>query len=121
MKKRFYKHKILLDENVHYKTYFPVLNSFFDVKHITEDYHKVGLSDLQIYKYALSLKRIIVTFNIKDFHELALTSKKIGVVGISSNMPVEVIDKKLTAFFKKASKNSLLGKLTSVTKEIEVE
>src|SRR5437879_5707814 len=99
MTKRFYKHKLLLDENVHYRAYFPVLNSLFDVKHITEDYHQIGLSDPQVFKYAIHLGRIIVTFNIKDFQELVKTSNQIGVVGISPNSPITVIDKKLTAFF----------------------
>ena len=68
MTKRFYKHKILLDENVHYRAYFPTLNSLFDVKHITEDYHQAGLENPDVYKYAIKLGRIIVTFNIKDFN-----------------------------------------------------
>lgn len=120
MAKRFFKHKILLDENVYYRAYFPILNSLFDVKHITEDYHQVGLKDPQVYKYAVSLERMIITFNIKDFRELATTSKKIGVVGISSNMPANVIDKKLTTLFRKATHKSLLGKLTTITGEIEI-
>lgn len=120
MTKRFYKHKILLDENVHYRAYFPILNSLFDIKHITEDYHQVGLDDPEVYKYAINVGRIIVTFNIKDFSELALTSKETGVVGISSHLPVELIDKKLTALFRRATRKSLLGKLTTVTGESEV-
>src|SRR3989344_21750 len=98
MTKRFFKHKMLLDEDVHYRFYFPKLNSLFDVKHITEDYSQVGLQDPQVYKFAAKEGRILVTFNTKDFRELALTSKKIGVVGILSNLPVDTLDKKLTAF-----------------------
>lgn len=117
MTKRFYKHKILLDENVHYRSYFPTLNKLFDVKHITEDYNQIALKDPDVYKYAVKEERILVTFNIKDFRELAKTSKKIGVIGISSNMPLNIIDKRLTAFFRKASEKSLLGKLTTITGE----
>lgn len=120
MTKRFYKHKILLDENVHYRAYFPILNSLFNVKHITEDYHQVGLDDPAVYKYAINVGRIIVTFNVKDFDELALTSKETGVVGISFHMSVEVIDKKLTALFRRAMRKSLLGKLTIITGETKV-
>lgn len=117
MTKRFFKYKILLDENVYYRAYFPSFNSLFDVKHITEDYNQVGLKDPQVYKYAVNLERILITFNIKDFRELAITSKKIGVVGVSSNLPADVIDKKLTALFRKATTKSLLGKLTTITGE----
>lgn len=115
--KHFHKHKILLDENVHYRAYFPLFNSLFDVKHLTEDYHKAGLPDVQVFKYAIKLGRIILTFNIKDFQDLVQTSKKTGVVGISSNLPIEIIDKKLAAFFRKKSPKSLLGKLTTVSGE----
>jgi hypothetical protein len=120
MTKRFYKHKILLDENVQYRAYFPTLNSLFDVKHLTEDYNKAGLPDPQVYKLAVKEGRILVTFNIKDFEAFAVSSNKIGVVGISSNLPVDIIDKKLTSFFRKASQKSLLGKLTVHTGETEI-
>ena len=119
MAKRFYKHKILLDEDVHYRFYFPTLNSLFDVKHITEDYNQVGLKDPQVYKFAVKEERILVTFNTKDFRELVKTGRKIGVIGVSSNLPIETIDKKLTAFFRKATKRSLVGKLTTLTGETE--
>ncbi len=119
MAKRFYKHKLLLDENVHYRSYFPILNSLFNLKHITENFHEVGLSDPQIFKFAIATGRIIITFNFKDFEELVKTSNKTGVIGISSNLPVEIIDKKLTVLFRKASIKSLLGKLTIVSGESE--
>ena len=119
MTKRFFKHKILLDEDVHYRSYLPTLNSLFDVKHITEDYNQVGLKDLQVYRFAVKERRILVTFNTKDFRELALISRKIGVVGVSSNLPIDIIDKKLTALFRKATQKSLLGKLTVITGETE--
>lgn len=119
MTKRFFKHKILLDEDVHYRFYLPKLNSLFDVKHITEDYNQAGLQDPQVYKFALKKGRILVTFNTKDFRELALTSKKIGVVGVSSNLPIDIIDKKLTSLFRRATQKSLLGKLTVITGETE--
>lgn len=120
MTKRFFKHKILLDEDVHYRDYFPTLNSLFDVKHITQDYNQIGLKDPQVYKFATKEGRILVTFNTKDFRELATTSNKIGVIGISANLAIDVIDKKLTALFRKATEKSLLGKLTTLTGETEI-
>jgi len=120
MTKRFYKHKLLLDENVHYRSNFPILNNLFDVKHITEDYHQIGLSDSEVYQYAAKLERIVVTFNIKDFLGLAKMSQDTGVIGISSTLPLEQIDKKLSALLRKSSKRSLLGKLTTLTGETEI-
>ena len=43
MATRFYKHKLLLDENMPRRTYFPSLNARFDVKHIALDYKQRGL------------------------------------------------------------------------------
>lgn len=105
---------------MHYRAYFPELNNLFDVKHITEDYHQVGLSDPQVFKYAVRLERIIITFNFKDFKNLVETSNKTGVVGISSRLPINIIDKKLMAFFRKATPKSMLGKLTVISGETEV-
>lgn len=120
MTKRFFKHKILLDEDVYYRFYLPLLNSLFDVKHITQDYNQIGLKDPDVYKFAVKEGRILVTFNTKDFRELTIISKRIGVVGVSSNLPIDSIDKKLTALFRKSTAKSLLGKLTTLTGETEI-
>lgn len=119
MTRRFYKHKILLDENFFYRSYLPKLNRNFDVKHIKDDFKQTGLKDPEIYKFALNSGRILVTFNSNDFRELAKTSKDTGVVGVSGNMLPEVIDKKLTALFHKSPKKSLLGKMTTISGESE--
>jgi predicted nuclease of predicted toxin-antitoxin system len=119
MTRRFFKHKILLDENVYSRSKFPILNSLFDVKHITEDYNQAGLKDPQVYKLAVKEGRILVTFNTKDFRELATTSQKIGVIGLSIMTP-NVADKKLTALFRKSTTKFLLGKLTTLTGETEI-
>lgn len=119
--KLFYKHKLLLDENFPVRTYFPVLNRRFDVKHIGADFNKGGLSDPKVYDLARKEKRIVVTRNIKDFDKLALTSNETGVIGISSNLTFEQVDKKLTALLNRSTKNSLLGKITKIGGETESE
>ena len=58
MPKGFYKHKLLLDENMSFRTAFPSLNSKFDVKHIEDDLKQGGLPDPDVYQLAVKLNRI---------------------------------------------------------------
>ena len=109
------KHKILLDENFTARSQLPLLNNKFDIKHVSHDYKHDGWSDEEVYQFAKDTKRILVTFNVKDFVDLAKISSNTGVVGVSTNMPTTMIDKKLTALFRKATKKSLLGKLTAIS------
>ena len=117
MAPRFYKHKILLDENFPNRKYFPILNSRFNVKHIAKDLKHSGWSDDQIYKFAQKGKMVIVTFNVKDFVDFVDVSHNTGIVGVSNNLSNEDIDKKLTALFTKSTKRSLFGKITHITGE----
>lgn len=117
MTTRSYKHKILLDENFTARSKLPLLNSRFDIKHSSHDYNHDGWSDTQVYQFAHETKRILVTFNVKDFVDLAKISPDTGVAGVSANMPTKMIDQKLTALFRKATEKSLLGKLTTITGE----
>ena len=118
MTKRFRKHKLLLDENVPVRSYFPTLNSKYDVKHLTADLNLAGLADNKIYKFAQKKRRIIVTYNIKDFAPLVANDTKSGVIGISPSLQPEQVDKKLTALLMKATKKSLFGKLTTISGEM---
>ena len=45
MPKRFYKHKLLLDENMPSRPALPRLNQHFDVKHIRDDIHHGQIDD----------------------------------------------------------------------------
>ena len=116
--KRFHKHKLLLDENFPIRTHFSALNRRFDVKHVGADLNQEGLSDPLVYDLTCKLGRLVITRNIKDFRELALTSNDTGVIGISPNLTFDQIDKKLTALLNKSTKKSLLGKLTIISGEI---
>ena len=112
-----YKHKILLDENFTARSQLPLLNSRFDVKHTSHDYKHDGWSDERVYQFTKATKRILVTFNVKDFVDLAKISSNTGVVGVSTNMSTQMIDKKLTALFRKSTEKSLFGKLTVISGE----
>lgn len=92
MAPKFHKHKLLLDEGLAIRSYFPILNSRFDVKHIAE-----------------------------DFKPLIPTSDKTGVIDVSANLSYKQIDKKLTAFLNRSTRKSLLGRITQISGETEAE
>ncbi len=119
MTKRFYKHKLLLDENFPVRKHFPTLNRRFDVKHVGADLNLDGLSDPEVYILARKEKRLVVTRNIKHFRELALSSGETGVIGVSENLTFKQVDKKLAALLNKSTQKSLLGKLTIISGETE--
>src|SRR5438045_9666191 len=115
MARTFYKHKLLLDEGFPPRMYFPRLNERFDVKHIKTDFRKIGLSDAEVYAFARELKRLIVTYNAKDFRRLAHNSEETGVIGVPALMPYHRIDNKLTSLLTKSTQNDLFGKYTSLS------
>jgi hypothetical protein len=82
---KFFKHKLLLDENMPGRTYFTLLNERFDVKHVAIDYKQVSLSDEAVYELAREEGRLIVTHNTKDFTHLAAKSTSTGIIGISAD------------------------------------
>ncbi|HVA97096.1 MAG TPA: DUF5615 family PIN-like protein [Candidatus Acidoferrales bacterium] len=114
MTRRFYKHKLLLDEGFPPRWYFPHVNQRFDVKHIKSDLQKTGLSDEKVYTVAVEMKRIIITYNVKDFKRLAKNSENTGVIGVSSLMPYYQIDNQLTSLLTKSNKKALHGKFTAL-------
>lgn len=120
MAKRFYKHKILLDENFPVRSHLPHLNSTFTVKHIAKDLKHGGWPDEQVYQFAENNEMVIVTFNVKDFVDFIIIDHDTGIVGVSHNLSNEDIDKKLTALFTKSTKRTLFGKVTHVTGETEL-
>lgn len=114
MTKRFFRHKLLFDENFPVRSYFPLLNSRFDIKHIVEDYNLSGISDLKVYELAKRESRLLLTRNVKDFMDLAETSRETGVIGVSPKLLPQQMDKKLTALLIRSTKKALFGKLTQI-------
>ena len=117
MAHRFHKHKLLLDENFSSRLNFPRLNGLFDVKHIRDDLHLIGLPDSEVYSLAVKQQRLIVTYNAKDFKEFASQRLASGVIGVSSNLPTHQIDTKLTALLVKSTSKALYGRFTPITGE----
>ena len=83
MSPRFHKFKLLLDENMPARKKFELLNRLFDVKHLAFDLRKGGIRDEQVYKEAVKMHRLIITFNGKDFKTLAANSKETGIIFVS--------------------------------------
>ncbi len=107
MVRRYYKHKLLLDEGFPPRSYFPMLNHRFDVKHVKTDLKYIGLPDEKVYALAAQMKRLIVTYNEKHFKPLAPQSKDTGVIGVTPTTPYAIVDKKLTALLTKSSEKAL--------------
>jgi predicted nuclease of predicted toxin-antitoxin system len=120
MPKRFYKFKLLLDENMPSRQRFPRLNSRFDVKHIRDDFNQAGLKDPSVYDLAVRLNRLIITFNGDDFEKMVDKSNETGVINVSPHLRYDQIDTKLTSLLIKSSPNALYGKFTDLTGETDI-
>ena len=93
---------------------FPRLNELFDVKHIRDDLHRGGFSDTQVYDLAVEQNRLIVTYNVKDFKDLANRSQETGVIGVPAHLPPHQVDAKLTALLMRSNGKALVGKYTAL-------
>jgi len=109
------RYKILLDENISPRTRFSILNSRHNVKHLVHDLKKSGITDLEVYIFAMKTKRLIVTFNKKHFEKIAGKSKDTGVIAVSTNVSDEQIDKKITSLLSRKKKNELYRKFHYIT------
>jgi predicted nuclease of predicted toxin-antitoxin system len=113
MPKPFYKHKILLDENLNQRRDYPSLNEHFDVKHIKDDLRFGGMSDPLVYELAVKQGRIILTKNDKDFRALVREGDP-GVIGIPENWSAARLDTKLTALLIQRGRNYFRGRFISL-------
>jgi predicted nuclease of predicted toxin-antitoxin system len=119
MVKRFYKHKLLFDENMPPRTALPRLNEHFDVKHVAMDLDKGGIDDPVVYDLAVELGRIIVTRNVKHFAPLVSTKPDRGIIAIPPHWQPAQIDTKLTALLRKHGPNYFNGQLVRLGTEDE--
>jgi predicted nuclease of predicted toxin-antitoxin system len=117
MSPKFHKFKLLLDENMSARRKYRLLNSLFDVKLLEFDLKQGGLRDVEVHKTAAKMRRLIITFNGRDFKLLATTSPETGVIFVSRNLADEQIDTKLSGFLLRNTPKSLYGKFTTLTGE----
>lgn len=116
MPPRLFKHRLLLDEGLYPRKVLTRTNNRHGLLHIKHDLNKGGFKDIQVYEIAVKQKRIIVTYNVRDFKKLARKSKDSGVIGVSQGLTPEQLDIKLNALLSKNSEKSLYGKYTTLSK-----
>jgi predicted nuclease of predicted toxin-antitoxin system len=115
MRKRFYKHKLLIDENMYPRQKFPRLNEHFDVKHIVHDLNRDGASDMAVYELAVSQRRIILTQNKKHFQKLVGTKQDAGCIAIPPHWTSIQIDTRLTSILMQYGQSHFAEKLLTLT------
>jgi uncharacterized protein DUF5615 len=120
MAKRFYKHKVLIDEQLYHRHGYPLLNEHFDVKHIRDDLHLDSLPDPQVYELAVKQGRIMLTTNVRHFRPL-LRDDCPGIIGIPGAWLPDRIDTKLTALLMKHGPNYFRGRYRSLATEGQPE
>ncbi len=111
MTKRFYKHKLLFDENMLLRTAFHELNEHCDVKHVDHDLRRRGASDPEVYALGQRLGRIIITLNVRHFKDLVGTKEAAGVIGIPPHWPTSRIDSTLSALLMRHGASYFAGRL----------
>lgn len=94
---------------------FPHLNERFDVKHLRDDLNEGGLKDHEVYALAKKQKRLLVTYNVKDFKHRISQTDTTGVIGVSANLPPQQADTKLTSLLTRSSEKALFGKYTPLS------
>lgn len=96
---------------------FSRTNERFDIKHLVSDFNKSGLKDLEVHKLGCTEKRLIVTFNVRDFKPFATKSVESGIIAISPNLSNDTIDTKLLSLLQRSRKKQLYGKINYITGE----
>ena len=90
--------KLYLDEDVHEDIAIALRLRGYDVKTTKEAGNK-GLSDIEQIKYATSENRVIISFNVADFHKLHFEFIKKGIehsgIILSKQLPIGTIIKAL--------------------------
>ena len=91
--------KIYLDEDVHQKVAYSLRAKGFDILSTVET-HNRSLSEREQLEYAISLKRTILTFNIRDYiklHKEYMTEGRehFGII-ISPQINISTLIKKLS-------------------------
>jgi predicted nuclease of predicted toxin-antitoxin system len=117
MPKRFPKHKLLLDEHLLHRRYYPVLNEHFDVKHVAMDLKGASLEDPDVYDLAVQTGRILITRNDNDFRPLVGTKQDAGVIAIPPHTPAAQVDTALAALLMRHGPRYFAGQLRNLSRE----
>jgi hypothetical protein len=116
MPKRFYKHKLLLDELMYSRQSYPKLNHTFDVKHIRDDLRLGGTKDPHVYELPSAQERILITANGRHFRH-HVTSRRAGVINFPASWSTAQIDTKLTALLMRHGQSYFTGHYRTLATE----
>ncbi|MFD7261325.1 DUF5615 family PIN-like protein [Streptomyces sp. NPDC059874] len=111
MSKPYHKHKLLFDEGMPPRRWYPRLNEHFDVKHIAHDYDMAGADDKDVYALAYKQQRIIVTINRDDFEHLVGTREDAGAISVPDGHSAARVDGKLTSLLMHRGSKFFQGRL----------
>jgi uncharacterized protein DUF5615 len=117
MSKHYFRHKVLLDENLPPRQDFLRLNEHCDVKHIEHDLKLSGAKDPAIYNLAVSQRRIIVSRDNKHFRPQIGTKDDEGGIAIPPHWTPAQIDTRLTALLMRDGPNYFAGKYHTLAEE----
>lgn len=101
-----------MDEGLYPRKSLPRINNRHDVKHIKHDLNNAGVKDKEVYEIAIEQKRIIVTYNTRDFKKFAKLNKNSGVIGVGQRLTPDRLDTKLNSLLSKSPEKSFYGKYT---------
>ena len=104
------RYKLLLDESLPPRTFYPQANNLHDLKHIKHDLHRGGISDREVYQIASIQNRLVVVFNKKDFKPLVQATKP-SIVFLSPALSNKQVDLKLCKMLGGLTKSELTGHL----------
>ena len=107
------RHKLLLDEGLHLPKCYPNLNRSHNLLHVSQ-VNLRGKKDEDISGFAISEKRLLVVFNIKDFKKF-IKQHKPSIISLSVNLTDKQADLKLCKVLKKLKRGEAEGHLISVT------
>ena len=113
--KRYIKYKLLLDEGLSLPKFYPRLNSFHNLKHITHDLRKSGIKDKPLYDLATKQNILLIVFNTKDFKPLIRKATP-SVIALSTNLSNKEADLKISKMLRELRLNQTKGYLISITK-----
>lgn len=105
-----------MDEGLYPRKSLPRINNRHSVEHIKHDLNSPGIKDKEVYEIAVRQKRIIVTYNTRDFKNLAKLNKNSGVIGVGQRLTPEQLDTKLNSLLSKKPTKSFYGKYTPLGK-----
>ncbi len=95
------------------------MNDRANCRHV-HDYHLGGATDQAVYATAIREKRMMITFNTRDYARL-VTPTTPSVVALSMQLSTKQIDRKVTALIRRLKPADSLGRLFRISQGTRVD